>query len=260
MEAIRRTRSRASLNQRTAKDTFAETIITQLIASAAVLILFWIIITAGAFLRERAEISGLLKVSADFNAVYDNIKTRLSGNDEIMKVWKDLTDKSRDEIEETPPVSAAVSGTSGETDPLTLSKYVDGYTYSPPVIGIITSYFGDRTDPFLHDEQFHTGVDIASDEGDGIVAAADGRVIFARELGGYGNAVKILHPNGLVSLYAHCSQLLVAEGDYVKEAQLIARIGSTGRSTGAHLHFEIIDGESYIDPLKLIENIEGRSA
>ena len=260
MEAVRRSRSRASLNQKTAKDTFAETIFTQLIASAAVLILFWSIGAAGGFTRERAEISSLLKISADFNEVYENVKTRLSGNEEIMNVWKDLTDKSGDENEDALTLSAPAAGNSRETDPMTLPRYVDGYTYSPPVIGVITSYFGDRADPFLHDEQFHTGVDIAADSGGGIVAAADGRVIFARELGGYGNAVKILHPNGLVSLYAHCSQLLVAEGDYVKEAQLIARIGSTGRSTGAHLHFEIIDGESYIDPLKLIENIEGRSA
>ena len=83
------------------------------------------------------------------------------------------------------------------------------------------------------------GLDIAAPEGTAINAAADGTVTFAGERGTYGNLVGITHENGFVTYYAHCSQLLVQEGDTVEQGETIALVGSTGRSTGPHLHFEV---------------------
>lgn len=120
--------------------------------------------------------------------------------------------------------------------------------FSLPLNGVITSQFGERTDPLNETSAWHTGLDIGADTGASIAAAADGEVIFSGELGGYGYAVKIKHPDGLVTLYGHCSQLFVSQGDQVKAGDPIAAVGSTGRSTGPHLHFEIIDGEDYLNP------------
>ena len=120
--------------------------------------------------------------------------------------------------------------------------------FNIPARGVITSEFGQRTDPLNESSAFHTGLDIAANTGTPILAAAEGEVIHAGELGGYGFAVKLRHKDGLVTLYGHCSELLVTEGEQVYSGQEIAKMGSTGRSTGPHLHFEIIDGEEYLNP------------
>ena len=110
----------------------------------------------------------------------------------------------------------------------------------PPVENInYTSNFGYRIDPFNGHSTFHEGVDFAAEPGTPINAAASGKVIYADVHPAYGKCVEIDHGNGLVTRYAHGSELLVKEGDLVVRGQRIARVGSTGRSTGPHLHFEV---------------------
>ena len=110
----------------------------------------------------------------------------------------------------------------------------------PPIENInYTSNFGYRIDPFTGHSTFHEGVDFAAESGTPINAAASGKVIYADVHPAYGKAVEIDHGNGLVTRYAHGSELLVKEGDLVVRGQRIARVGSTGRSTGPHLHFEV---------------------
>ena len=110
----------------------------------------------------------------------------------------------------------------------------------PPVENInYTSNFGYRIDPFSGHQTFHEGVDFAAETGTAINAAASGKVIYADYHPAYGKSVEIDHGNGLVTRYAHGSELLVKEGDLVVRGQRIARVGSTGRSTGPHLHFEV---------------------
>lgn len=110
----------------------------------------------------------------------------------------------------------------------------------PPIENInYTSNFGYRIDPFTGHQTFHEGVDFAAETGTVINAAASGKVIYADFHPAYGKSVEIDHGNGLVTRYAHGSELLVKEGDLVVRGQRISRVGSTGRSTGPHLHFEV---------------------
>jgi murein DD-endopeptidase MepM/ murein hydrolase activator NlpD len=112
-------------------------------------------------------------------------------------------------------------------------------TLAPIEDGWFSSNFGWRIDPFTGQRSFHEGIDFPSDVGTPIVAAASGKVTFADVHSQYGKMVEIDHGNGLVSRYAHCSVLLVKEGDLVVRGQRVARVGTTGRSTGPHLHFEV---------------------
>lgn len=123
----------------------------------------------------------------------------------------------------------------------------DGCLFLWPVQGPITSEFGYR---FIFGENnFHRGLDIAAAAGTAINAAADGTVIFSGEKGTYGNLVILSHGNGFLTYYAHCSKLLVQVGDSVTQGQPIAAVGSTGRSTGPHCHFEVRYQNNPIDPL-----------
>ncbi|MEO6354213.1 MAG: M23 family metallopeptidase [Oxalobacteraceae bacterium] len=112
-------------------------------------------------------------------------------------------------------------------------------TIQPVKVNYIASGFGVRFDPFNGRSSFHEGIDFPSPTGTPIVAAAGGVVIAAELHSDYGNMVEIDHGNDIVTRYAHASRLLVHVGDIVKRGQHVADIGSTGRSTGAHLHFEV---------------------
>ena len=121
----------------------------------------------------------------------------------------------------------------------------------------ITSPFGYRTDPITGEASFHDGVDIAAPEGTAILAAADGVVVTANRTdswgGSYGYYVKIRHDETYETLYAHCSEVLVKAGQEVEQGDVIALVGSTGNSTGNHLHFEVREGGSKVDPMGFFE-------
>lgn len=112
----------------------------------------------------------------------------------------------------------------------------------------ITSGFGNRIDPFSRRRAFHSGVDFPAPRGTPIYASAGGKVIYAANRRHYGLTVEVDHGAGLVTRYAHASKLLVKKGEVVMPGQEIARIGSTGRSTGPHLHFEILKDGHFVDP------------
>jgi murein DD-endopeptidase MepM/ murein hydrolase activator NlpD len=120
---------------------------------------------------------------------------------------------------------------------------------SIPSDGPITSGFGWRTHPILGYERFHSGTDFGADYGSTIRAANAGIVIYAGWYGGYGNAVVIDHGNDITTLYGHASELYVAEGQVVQRGQAIAAVGSTGLSTGPHLHFEVRQAGEPVEPM-----------
>lgn len=116
----------------------------------------------------------------------------------------------------------------------------------------ITSPYGWRTHPIWGTQRYHSGVDIGADYGDSVRAADGGVVIYADWMGGYGKAVIIDHGNGISTLYGHNSQLLVSEGQRVRKGEVISRVGSTGDSTGPHLHFEVRQNGSPVDPMNYV--------
>jgi murein DD-endopeptidase MepM/ murein hydrolase activator NlpD len=126
--------------------------------------------------------------------------------------------------------------------------------YRKPVIGEVefTSGFGVRSDPFLGRPAMHTGLDFRAATGDPIRATAAGKVVSAGYSGGYGQMVEVDHGNGLSTRYGHMSKILARVGDAIKIGQVVGEVGSTGRSTGPHLHYETrIDGEA-VDPQKFL--------
>ena len=125
-------------------------------------------------------------------------------------------------------------------------------TGRPVLAGYISSYFGERMDPFNGEEAFHKGLDFASDAGSDVLAVGQGVVTWAGPREGYGVLVEVNHGNGYVTRYAHNSHVVVAAGDTVQRGQAIAVVGSTGRSTGPHVHFEVLKDGHQIDPMAFI--------
>lgn len=122
-----------------------------------------------------------------------------------------------------------------------------------PAAGRLTSGFGNRRNPFGRGIRFHQGIDIANSSGTNIKAAAKGIVTFAGNKAGYGKVIIIDHGNEYNSLYGHNRKLLVDVGDEVEKGQVIAKMGSTGRSTGPHLHFEVHKNGNPINPLDILK-------
>jgi murein DD-endopeptidase MepM/ murein hydrolase activator NlpD len=121
-----------------------------------------------------------------------------------------------------------------------------------PTQGWLTGTFGGRSDPFTGEPGFHSGIDLATEKGQPVVATADGTVESAAWTGDYGNLITIRHGFGLSTRYGHLSRYNVMAGQSVKRGDVIGFVGSTGRSTGAHLHYEILVNGSLMNPLQLL--------
>jgi murein DD-endopeptidase MepM/ murein hydrolase activator NlpD len=164
------------------------------------------------------------------------------------------------------PLEKLSTSRDGSTDPrferlgLSLARmdaYEQGLDGIPQVMpadgGMITSTFGYRSDPFTGGGAFHPGLDFKGAYGAPIHAAAEGRVSFVGQIRGYGNVVEISHGNGLLTRYAHMSKTMAKTGQQVAAGAVIGAIGSTGRSTGPHLHFEVRINNSVVNPRPFLE-------
>lgn len=137
-----------------------------------------------------------------------------------------------------------------------LDRLVHAVAFTPmgyPRISSLTSYFGYRSDPFESDHaEFHPGIDFKGERGDAAKCTADGRVVGAGWNGGYGNCVRIAHTNGFETLYGHLSRITVHIGQKVTAGEKIGEIGSTGRSTGNHLHYEVRKNGKPVNPISYL--------
>jgi murein DD-endopeptidase MepM/ murein hydrolase activator NlpD len=123
-----------------------------------------------------------------------------------------------------------------------------------PVAGWLSSSYGKRTDPFTKGPDFHPGLDISADYGQPVLATGDATVITAGANGAYGNMITLNHGFGMVTKYGHLSRIAVANGQQVKRGDVIGYVGSTGRSTGSHLHYEVWMNGRLTDPMALLSH------
>ncbi|MBS4785984.1 MAG: M23 family metallopeptidase [Clostridiales bacterium] len=148
---------------------------------------------------------------------------------------------------------AAMSDRLQAPDYALLSPVMINYPLTPPVSGKITSAFGYRTHPVTQELDFHTGLDIAAADGTDILAALPGEVTEVGYNSIYGNYIVLSHGENIRTRYCHCSEILAAEGEKLREGDRIARVGSTGMVTGAHLHFEVYVDDLLADPAYVLE-------
>ncbi|MGB0997529.1 MAG: peptidoglycan DD-metalloendopeptidase family protein [Pseudomonadales bacterium] len=127
----------------------------------------------------------------------------------------------------------------------------------PIVKGWLSSAYGNRIDPITGQPAWHAGIDFAGSQGSDVIAVASGVVVFADRRDGYGNMVEIHHGNGITSRYGHHDKLLVKAGQIVKKGDVIGLMGNSGRSTGPHVHFEVLRNGRNIDPSRFVSDVAG---
>ena len=175
---------------------------------------------------------------------------------ELKKLKEELVKEEEELEEKLQKIAAQKAATSSDSNNLansnSSSTVISNGSWPVPGYSRVSSPFGYRIHPVLGIKKLHTGIDIPAPTGTPTVAVSSGTVIYSGVQGSYGNTVMIQHDNGLVSLYAHNSSLVVKVGDQVKKGQVVAKIGSTGRSTGPHLHFEIRVNGTAQNPLNYL--------
>ena len=157
--------------------------------------------------------------------------------------------------EEGSPEPLAYILYSGQTLPenVSMEQAILGFDYCTPVRGNLSSGFGYRDHPTEGDARFHYGVDLAADSGTEVCCFADGSVTAVGESSSYGKYCIVTHEKGFRTLYAHCSRITVSSGAAVRGGGKIAEVGETGMATGPHLHFELQQEETYLNPVYYLD-------
>ncbi len=205
--------------------------------------------------NEQAEIKIIKAKSEQTTIVLNNMKTLQKSYAEKLtdgekKLQEQIAAYKKEQAEIEAKILAATNSIQGEI------QYTGGEMLWPVAISgtAITSYFGTREHPIQGVVKEHTGIDIGNaPTGTPVVAAADGIVSYAGWLGGYGNCVMINHGDGIVTLYGHGNKVLTSVGTEVKQGDTIMEVGSTGNSTGPHLHFEVRENGTCVNPLKYVK-------
>lgn len=172
--------------------------------------------------------------------------------DDLVAVLDDLDQRSLDLEERALQEEVSLQEIRGYLDDRT--SLINAYPSEWPVRGWVTSRYGWRTSPHSGVRRLHTGIDIAAPRGTPIVAAADGHVVFAGYHSAYGNLIVVDHGYGITTKHAHTSRILVQVGARVLRGDVIARVGNTGRSTGPHLHFELLQDGVPVNPLPFLRS------
>jgi len=209
--------------------------------------LYWSLRAAGASAETAAQYLAALATEIDVGAVGPN-----DGFDMVLGANRELlyAGLSRVADSDLQLVKWNANGRSEWIDAANAAQpapVADGMAW--PVAGQITSYFGYRYHPILHFTRFHAGIDFGASWGSPIVAAADGQVSAAGWAGGYGRQVRIWHGGGLTTTYSHMSEIAATPGSFVRRGQLIGYVGSSGLSTGPHLHYEVLKDGQPVNPL-----------
>jgi murein DD-endopeptidase MepM/ murein hydrolase activator NlpD len=238
-------------------------------------------VSPGELDRLRSENSHLRQVNQGFESSIDQLRTRLSSSEDrtrrlaIMAGVENLG-TAEPGVGGGVPLAAGAAGQaqldrivresahlSSALDAVEVRleervRWISSIPSLMPVRGILTSGFGTRSDPLTHGPGLHLGIDIAANPGQPVLAAADGIVVLAADQNGYGLAVFISHGFGMTTRYGHLAEITVRPGQRVQRGAMVGRVGSTGRATGYHLHYEVrVDGNP-VNPLAYI--LDGSSA
>lgn len=255
------TKAQESTKPQRPAENFNKVVFVQVAVCAFVILLIFL---AGKFSPStfefiKDEFGQIMSVDMSSQELVDSAKGAAqsvmgSAEEETAETATTTEDKTKEEElngeggEDTEDTAVAVMASLGKNDKITV-----------PVNGRITSRYGYRTNPISGKYGLHTGVDIAADEGTNIVAAYNGVVKDTGYGVKKGNYVLMEHSDGTETLYCHCSEVLVEEGTVLRAGETIALVGSTGWSTGPHLHFEIHNKNgSTVDPLSVIKENDGR--
>ncbi|WP_238652309.1 M23 family metallopeptidase [Paenibacillus piscarius] len=201
--------------------------------------------------------AGQPQVGGEYIAVYENdpqglIQETRDDFQEIHSIMDEMIDSISSTITEARKVNtrrANLQAQQAQEAKARLARTVMWPTGSK----VITSSFGYRTDPFKGVSAYHSGIDIAGSIGDPVYAALGGEVIAAERLGARGKYIAVRHDNGLETLYMHLDQMLVSPGDQIVKGQQIGKLGNTGRSTGPHLHFQVVKQNQPVNPLNYVK-------
>lgn len=212
-------------------------------------------ITKQKYENEQAEIKILKAKSEQTTIVLNNMKTlqqsyakKLTDGEKLLQ--EQIAEYKKEQAEIEAKILEATNSVQAEI------QYTGGEMLWPVAISgtYITSQFGIREHPIQGIVKQHTGIDIGNaSTGTPVVAAADGIVSYAGWLGGYGNCVMVNHGDGIVTLYGHGNAVLTSTGTEVKKGDIIMEVGSTGNSTGPHLHFEVRENGTCVNPLKYVK-------
>jgi len=251
-----RRRNKRSTNKRSTSTSvpYIERMMRQIIICTIILVGVGIIKNVNLPLTKYAseKIKWVLQQDINIKSTYETLNSYLNG---YFKNTKDNTKTITNKI--TLPTTSTDQKVNTQTKVSTVgNKGTTGnlkISFIAPIDGKINSPFGMRTDPFSENDKMHTGIDIQAANGDKIKAAANGVVTVVDVSKDYGNYIKLKHDNSIVTLYAHCSQIIAKKGQKVKQGDIIAKVGNTGASTGAHLHFEVIKDGTAVNPLDYIK-------
>lgn len=192
----------------------------------------------------------ILSYNIEFNKVYEDIKEKIIGEKDKQEEQQEQQQEQQEEKEENKVEGIGGAEYNQENEQIEENieekESNESVSYILPLESQVTSRFGLR-DTNANIPSNHTGIDLVGKIGDEIISSTEGEVVLVSEQGDYGMHVKI-QLNEMSFIYAHCSEILVEEGDFVKQGQKIAKVGNTGNSTGPHLHFEIRENEVPVDP------------
>ena len=246
----------AKVNVKSKKDyKLFKRMILQMLICLLIYAIFYMITTTNYIFSESviSQTSSILNYDINFNDLYKKGKNYIKGvitnKNSSNETTENTTQEEINDNGNTENIAQVKSTTQMEKDADYLKK---NYEFKRPVNGKITSGFGEREVTSKIMTKDHKGIDIAANQGTEIKSAIDGQVIEADNNSQYGNFIKIKN-NDLITVYAHCEKLKVSKEENIKKGDVIATVGSTGNSTGPHLHFEIRLSNRYIDPRFIIE-------
>lgn len=212
--------------------------------------------------ENKSEVESKEKELESKKQKQEQLKGMLQNDNELvqadkseLQVLKNELEREEDDLEsELEKIAEEAARLESEQDRVNLGQGVVISSGSWPVPGKtrISSPYGYRRHPVLNIQKMHTGIDIPAPKGTSAVAIDNGTVIFSATQGSYGKTVMIKHDDGKVTLYAHNSELLVSVGQRVQKGQVVTKIGSTGRSTGPHLHFEVRINGKHTNPMSYV--------